>query len=281
MSKKLAQAGNFVVAGKLRQCHAVQTVAQCDGCRKVVMFWNRCDLFYCPQCSPRLSKMRLDGLMWWVETLKQPKHLVLTFANVESLTAEYIAKCKKSLAKFRRTKLFSGVRSGLWAMEITNKKRGWHLHFHLVIDAPWMDVREISRVWKKVNGGVGEIVWIESADKGGLRANLPRYVTKYCGKGFRPHDWTPEMLEEFVTAVEQGRTFGVFGELLGKRTEWRDFIKTLRKSRRECECGCASKSYYSQLEWQWKENFTGFDRGRPPPPISKTVLQFGWKFASE
>jgi hypothetical protein len=277
MSDKLREDGENETADKLWECHNFQTIAKCDGCNKVVRFWNRCDIFFCPQCSPRLSKMRLDGLMWWVESLRRPKHLVLTFENVVVLTKEYVSQCKKSLAKFRRTKLMRPVSAGLWAMEITNKGKGWHLHFHLVVEAPWLPVREISRVWKKVNGGAGEVVWIEDATRGGLRVNLPKYVTKYVGKGFRPHEWTAKQLGEFVRAVEGGRTFGVFGELLGKRKEWSEWLKVLRESRRKCECGCCSKRYFSEKEWLiHEEGVPGWPEVKAPPPGFQ-LTQYAWR----
>jgi len=208
--------------------------------------------------------MRLDGLMWWVETLRRPKHLVLTFRNVPVLTREYVQSCKKALGKFRRLKLMRPVTGGLWAMEITNEGKGWHLHFHLVCEMPFIPVQDISAAWKRCTDCESFIVHIEDATKGGMRANLPRYVTKYCGKGFRPHDWDAEQLGQFVRAVEGGRTFGVFGSLLGARAEWRAWLETFRQSRRVCECGCSEKRYFSEAEWQWKEHFTGYQGTAKP-----------------
>ena len=281
MSAKLAGGETHMASESLAQCHSFVTVAQCQGCQKTVKFWNRCDLFYCPQCSPRLSKMRLDGLMQWVESLKSPKHLVLTFQNVPILTKEYIHQCKAALGKFRRTKLFRSVKGGLWALEITNKEHGWHLHFHLVIESPFLPVREVSATWKKVNGGKGEVVWIEDASRGGLKANLPRYVTKYTGKGFRPHEWSAEKLRQFVVAMSGCRAFGVFGNLLGQRKAWREWLKTFRQSRRVCECGCSEKKYFSELEWQWKQQFTGWSGSDKPRPPTKIETQFMWRLFSQ
>ncbi len=243
LAAKLGSVGKSGLAFKLAECHTRLTVKQCHGCGRRNAFWNRCDIFYCPQCAPRLAAKRLKELTWWVDTLKQPKHIVLTLRNVDKLTSRFVADAKKALSRFRRTKLFSGVRGGLWAMEITNKGKGWHLHFHLVVDSPWMDVRAVSAAWSKSNDGKGEVVWVEDASRGGLRANLPRYVTKYCGKGFDISEWDEFTLADFVDAFASGRTFGVFGNLLGARGEWREFVRTSRIERRKCECGCGDFSY--------------------------------------
>jgi hypothetical protein len=258
LAARLRDCGMDDWAMKLAYCHNDRTTAICDGCSKRVVFWNRCDVFWCPQCSPRLAKLRLDGLMFFVEKMRQPKHIVLTLANVPELTSDYLRESQKSLTRLRRRRIFSGARSGLWAMEITNKGKGWHVHFHLVADVPWIPVRELSEAWKAASRGAGRVVWIEDASRGSLKANLPRYVTKYTGKGFSIHEWDSAQLGQFVTAIQGVRTFGVFGELLGARREWSDWLKSIRESNRKCECGCSSKRYYSDSELAWRDNFTGF-----------------------
>jgi hypothetical protein len=269
LAKHLDTGGLHELAKTFRECHSHQTTMVCDGCHKVSRFWNRCDVFFCPQCSPSLSSKRLKGLMFFVEAMSRTKHIVLTFKNVPHLTSEYLSWCKKKLAAFRRRKIFGGAVSGLWAMEITNEGNGWHVHFHLVVDVGWIDVRELSRIWADTCGDGSKIVWIEDATRGGLKANLPRYIAKYASKGFRPQDWTATQFCEFVLAVRDGRTFGVFGALLGKRAEWREWLAEFVLSKKTCECGCCTKRFYSQAEWEWlelqKEVHAG--RGQRPPPI--------------
>jgi len=281
LASKLFAVGNDAVAAKLRDCHNERTTKICCGCSKRTVFWNRCDLFYCPQCAPRLATKRLKELWFWVERIKQPKHLVLTLKNVPSLTPRFVSAAKKSLARFRRTKIFSGCRGGFWAMEITNKGKGWHVHFHLVVDSPWMDVRVISEKWKMCNGGAGEVVWIEDANKGGLRMNLPRYVTKYCGKGFDISEWNEFDLGDFVSAVSGGRTFGVFGNLLGQRGEWQEFLKRSKAERRKCECGCSEFKYFSDNELRVFDSGGFWKLENIPAARAPSARQFCWRFGIE
>jgi hypothetical protein len=251
LAGKLRAGGLDALAERFEGCHSQRTIIQCSGCAKISEFWNRCDTFYCPQCSPALSKKRLDGLMFFVDAMERTKHIVLTFKNVTRLTADYLSECKAKLGRFRRRKIFAGAKSGMWAMEVTNNGNGWHVHFHLVVDCAWIPVRELSAQWEKVCGDGSKVVWIEDATRGGLKANLPRYVCKYASKGFRPQDWSGEQFCEFVTAVADGRTFGVFGSLLGKRKEWREWLREHVASKKKCSCGCSLKKYFSPLEWDW------------------------------
>lgn len=273
LAAHLKSGGLLEESERLGDCHSRETFSICGGCRKVVKFWNRCDIFYCPQCAPRLAKKRLEGLMWFVEKMSQPKHIVLTMKNVDVLTREYVSSAKKKLAQFRRRKLFAGAKSGLWAMEVTKKDKGWHLHFHLVVDIRWIGVKELSREWSSVCGDGSKIVWVEDARRGSLRTNLPRYVTKYAGKGFRPHTWEAKDFCEFVEAMRDGRTFGVFGELLGVRAEWREWLKQALAERTRCECGCDKKFFRSPLEYQWQQ-LLNEGRGCRPPPELKICGEF-------
>jgi hypothetical protein len=269
LSEKLTLGGMHEEAAAFKSCHSYQTVMVCAGCSKVSRFWNRCDILFCPQCSPVLAKKRLEGLMFFVEKMVQTKHIVLTFKNVTRLTADYISDCKKKLGQFRRRKFFAGAKGGMWAMEITNNGNGWHLHFHLVVDVPWLDVRQLSAEWQRVCGDGSRIVWIEDATRGGLKANLPRYISKYASKGFRPQDWSGEQFCEFVRAMAGGRSFGVFGNLMGARKEWQAWLAEFVRTKKTCECGSCLKSFYTPQEWEFvlMQREARAERQNLPPPI--------------
>lgn len=276
LAEKLERGGLLEEAKTFRECHSYQTIMVCSGCAKISRFWNRCDVLFCPQCSPVIAKKRLSGLMFFVEKMKQTKHIVLTFKNVTRLTDDYIKNCKKKLLRFRNRKFFSGARSGMWAMEITNTGNGWHVHFHLVVDVGWLDVRLLSAEWQKICGDGSKIVWIEDATRGGLKANLPRYISKYASKGFRPQDWTGEQFCEFVRAMKGGRSFGVFGELLGVRKEWQAWLKDFLHIKKTCECGCSIKNFYAGNEYEWlllkREQYSGRDGIDPPKANCQQVF---------
>lgn len=278
MASKLASVGLDEVAGKLRHCHSFWSVRRCCGCNEAVRFWNRCDLFWCPQCSPRLASKRLTGLVWYVEKMKQPKHVVLTFRNVAVLTKSYLKSCLKAFQKLRRRKVWKPVRSGLWCMEITNEGNGWHVHYHLVIDSPWLAQSELSEAWKSCTEDGSFIVWVNSASHGSVRKNLPKYVTKYAGKGFRPHSWSAENLAEFVTAIDGVRTFGVFGDLVGQRKAHREFLNEVRTAKQVCSCGCRDFRYFSEMEWLIETELSLPPPVKKLPPFSKSAIELPLNF---
>src|SRR5205807_9085755 len=58
---KLRSIGKIHLAGKMTDCHTIETFKICTGCRRKSKFFNRCELFYCPVCAPRLSRERKES----------------------------------------------------------------------------------------------------------------------------------------------------------------------------------------------------------------------------
>jgi hypothetical protein len=66
----------------------------------------------------------------------------------------------------------------------------------------------------------------------------------------------------------------VFGSLYGKRTEWKEWIHSLKNELTKCPCGCNHTRYYNQQEWDAE----GCKAGGPVlsrPPPRDTQEEFG------
>ena len=75
---KLVAIGRTDLSARLKECHTIETCRVCNGCKRVVIFFNRCELHYCPECSPRLARERRESVEWWAKEIREPKHVVLT-----------------------------------------------------------------------------------------------------------------------------------------------------------------------------------------------------------
>jgi len=209
------------------------------------MFWNRCENFYCPSCQPALARERAESLKWWVHQIDQPKHVVLTTRNTAQLTFSQVKRFKHNLTRLRRSTFAKGWRGGMWSLEVTNEGQGWHLHAHLLIDATWIDERQLAIRWGKLVGQDFAIVAVRDA----RQRDYLKEVAKYAVKGSQLAAWSPMDIVCFVNAMQKQRTFGVFGSLYGKRTTWREWIVSLGESGRKCECGCDKWTFYSAEAW--------------------------------
>ncbi len=259
---KLKGAGQEHLAGKMQECHTLQTFRRCCGCRKTSSFWNRCDLFFCPVCAPRRARERKKEIEWWVKEIAQPKHIVLTVRNSDNISRDRVTWLKDSLAKLRRNKIFRAVRGGFYSLEVTNESRGWHLHLHILADVRYISQSELAIVWGKIVGQDFAIVKVKDC----RGADYLAEVTKYLMKGSELASWSGTDIADFIRAFTGLRTFGVFGSLYGKRTEWSEWIATIRDGHRTCDCGCSNWKLLSPDELTWTEQTIGDPSNAPAPP---------------
>ena len=272
---KLDSCGASDLADPLRECHVHWMVRKCDGCAKTTKFFNRCDKFFCPNCQPKLARLRAEGIHWWAANIRQPKHLVLTIRNFPVLTRRKIVRFQKAFVRLRRsvfatkTTTTNGITSypwqgGCFSLEVTNEGRGWHLHLHALIDCRFVDSAELARRWAKLVGQDFGIVKVKDCRDG----DYLREVTKYAVKGTDLATWPGEQIAEFIRAFARTRTFGTFGTLYKRREQFTAWLEQLKENRNACECGCEAYHLFSSDEWEWIQHTTGC---APPTPASAPI----------
>lgn len=246
LADKLEQAGLSNYAQKIRECHTTWVALRCRNCGTRYAIPNHCDLRFCPHCQRRLSKQRQQELEWWIRLLDRPKHVVLTVRNTEILTKEYIQWVKKCFGRLRRRKLAKSWRSGIYAIEVTNESRGWHVHIHALIEAPWIDQRELAKTWAEIVGQDFAIVWVGAAKDAGVA----KEVMKYTVKGNQLASWSPEEIRQYILATEGIRLFGRFGELNGEIARWKREVEEACDTGFKCVCGCSDFDRIDGLDYE-------------------------------
>lgn len=201
---------------------------------------------------------------WWTSLVSQPKHVVLTVKNVGDLTPGHVTQLQKWFGNLRRRKCCSNWVGGFYSIECTNEGNGWHLHIHALVEARWIDSAELSKNWDSTTGGFGRIVKVKDCRQ---RTYLSE-VTKYVAKGSQLAAWSPAQILAFVQAFSHKRTFGVFGKLYGARTEFAEFIATMKAAKPKCDCGSCSILYFTENEWLAREALAS-PTSKPIPPPSQ------------
>jgi predicted nucleic acid binding AN1-type Zn finger protein len=271
---KLRSVGRTVEAEKLEKCHTVFTVAQCSKCRKVQKFPNRCDLFYCAECQPRLSSDRRRAVEWWTKEISQPKHVVLTLKNTPELTSGHVRELIKWFGSLRRRKFARFWLGGFYRIEVTHEQHDWHLHLHALINAHWIDAIDLSRVWQEVTRGFGRIVKVKDC----RQKTYLNEVTKYVVTGGQIAAWDAADIATFIDAFDGVRTFGVFGDLYGKRTAFAEWFKAIRDARPGCPCGCNELHYFTEAQFLEKDFVAvGNTETIPPPKLPDLNITFGFE----
>lgn len=252
--------GGFAdLAADLPRCHDEMSHRRCNRCGHVDSFYNHCDLNWCPNCQRRLTAKRRDEVEFWAQRIAWPMHLVLTVRNRAKLTDSWLEELKRNLAKLRRSACFRGVAGGLWSLEITNESRGWHVHFHLLIDCEWLDTSAVAVRWGRLNGQAAAIIKAKRVTgKGYLRE-----VVKYTAKGASIAHWPASEIAQFVVATHGQRTFGTFGSLFKARADWSAYLEDHQPAGECPDCGADDWSFYNEDEW---EAWLIENEGLAPPP---------------
>lgn len=262
VAAKLRTVGANDLANTLDDCHSKLIRAQCTDCRTVKAYRNHCDNFWCPECQPRLARKRQEGLQWWVRELRRAKFVTLTLRNTRELQKSHVKDIKYWFTKLRRRAFCKNWIGGMYSIEVTNEGKGWHLHLHALVDAGYIDARQLSLEWNSVTSGSGYIVKVKDASQ----HNYLKEVAKYTAKGSEIAGWPATEIATFIDAFDGVKTFGVFGNLHGKRTEWKAWIDANSVAKKTCECGCEKFKYFDEQEWE--ASFckrTNPQSVRPPP----------------
>lgn len=251
--KKLLDVDRPALAEPLIRCHTEATVKLCTGCYVPKVYYNRCENFYCPQCAKRLANDRRKSVEWWTAHVTQPKHVVLTSRNTATFSAQRVREFKAAWSRLRRRAFAKNWRGGFYSLEVTNEGRGWHLHLHALIDAPWIDSGRLAAEWADCIGQDFAIVKVKDARAG----DYLRELCKYIVDGNQLASWKPEQIRDYIEAFKGQRTFGVFGQLYKLRKEHRDFLDEVQADKFTCECGCSSFRFFTEAEWEWFECVNG------------------------
>lgn len=258
---RLKSVGRNDLAVKLNTCHQERSVRVCSGCKSARIFWNRCELKWCPICAERLARERREAIEWWVAEVRQPKHVVLTAKNTDNFSKEYVQWFKGQFAKLRRSSFAKNWRGGFYSLEATWTDDA-HLHLHALVDAKWIDAGELARLWGALMGQDFAIVMVRDARDHSYLGEVAKYVVK----GSELAKWSGDKLARFIDAITGVRMFGVFGTLYSKRTEMREFLDAVRAGRVRCECGCSSYEVHDAHCWEIVTGQTSPSIASIPPP---------------
>jgi hypothetical protein len=225
----------------LDRCGRDECYKTCRDCGTWSTFYYQCSMKFCPLCNWRIARRRAEMLRMWSLTIRQPKHVVLTARNSETITREKLRWFGQCFAKFRRTKCWKKVRGGCISTEITNEGRGWHIHAHILVDVHWLDAAELAIEWGRAVGQDYAIVKVKDC----RGKEYLGEITKYVVKGAELVSWTPEDIAAFIAAIRGVRFFRTFGTLFKIAREIKEIIDGERPPAKPCKCGCEDFTFQS------------------------------------
>jgi len=201
------EAGYEELAQKLYDCQETEVLACCASCGNRWYVIQRCRQRVCPLCSYNEAKKRSQYLMAMTQHMKHPKMLTLTMPRSQDTPRNQIRFLRQCWNQLRRTALFKKVRGGAYQIELKPKPDGFHIHIHILMDAPYMPYQKVFSEWRRITGIEAPQVDIRAADNDSAKA----YVCKYTAKSADyTHDKTD--IVRWYEATKGQRLFATFGE---------------------------------------------------------------------
>jgi hypothetical protein len=180
---------------------------------------------------------RMEKLRCWSRAVENPMHVVLTQKNFKTVTPALLKSNVEHLAKVRRLKVFEQVKGGCVSVEMTNSiVEGWHLHSHWLVNARFIDMKQLAIDWGKLVGQHFAIVHFNNSKE----KSFLEEVCKYVCKPSEMVNWTAAELIDFIESARGRRFFFTFGDLFHKGKEIREFLAQ-STGKQGCQCSqCAS-----------------------------------------
>ena len=139
--------------------------------------------------------------------MTHPKLVTLTIERWDDDPREGIRYLRAQTNRMRRTKLFSCVKGGAYQIELKRKPIGWHIHIHLLLDAPYIPYQKLFSEWKRITGQAYVSTDIRSASTRAAREYVVKYPTKSAS-----FDTHPETIVDWYEATKGLRLFATFGK---------------------------------------------------------------------
>ena len=254
-AKAFEDAGYPDLAQKLHDCETTNALVCCSNCGKHWYVLNRCRQRVCVMCSFRVAQERKEFLCYMTKNMPHPKLITLTQRAWKGPPKEGIKRIRLAFNKLRRTKLFQTVRGGAYIIEVIPKPGYWHIHMHILVDAPFIPYRRLFSEWKKILG--------EKAPQVDVRAASDKHAREYIAKDASKnivYYVKPEMVVAWYEATKGLRLFATFGTWFNVKIAEQLEFDAWEKVKPVCPfCGSANTCFYARdgpwvMGWDlWKE----------------------------
>ena len=246
----------------LEACGSLVGVKKCGECQHIdegsLVAVSTCKVRLCTSCQRKRAEVMKRIVDMAMELIDKPRMVTLTVKNGWNLK-ERVKHLVESFKRLRRRDFWKDkVRGGLAFMEVTfDEEKGWHPHFHVMVDSKFMNVFELSSEWNEVTGD-SSIVDIRLAWDA---RELAKYVTK-VGDLLKVKDPVKrmEIVRDYMLGMKRVRMMVAFGNLYGQgfREEAKKWLKEEGKKKveeSEClNCGSVGKWLYCLIPYDKLED---------------------------
>lgn len=200
-------AGYDSLAAKLEDCHTTNQLAICSHCGHHWYVINRCRQRVCAVCSWQVATERQRYILALTRNMQHPKMITLTTPPVTSDPKDGIRRLREAWHKLRKHPIMSAVRGGAYTIEVVVREDYYHIHMHVIIDAPYIPYKALFGAWREIIKCRAPQVDIRACST----ATARKYIAKDAAKNHVMHT-TDEQIVKWYEATHGLRLWATFGD---------------------------------------------------------------------
>lgn len=202
---------------RFRNCGSMAGVWKSESTGALKVLANHCRNRWCPRCRGYVQARTRRRIEKWLATADRSKlkFVTLTLKASSRPLSGHLAHLLKSFRRLRSSLFWRALSvRGIGVAETTRGATGqnWHLHLHLIIEAPYVDARLLSAAWRTASNG-SFIVNVKAVRKDQPQEKLVDYLAGYMAKeppGVAATD--AKLVAEWVTALTANHWVVAFGQ---------------------------------------------------------------------
>lgn len=245
-SEEFDQHGYAEVAQQLRDCHETEVLACCGHCGQSWYILNRCRLRVCPLCSYEVSVKRGHYLLALTNMMQYPKLLTLTMDRWAGNPHEGIKYLRGKWNLLRKHPLFATVIGGAYQIEVLPHPEGYHIHMHVLIDAPFIPYQKLFSAWAQIIEQNAPQIDIRAARTKPQRI----YAAKHAAKSADFYA-DPATVVAWYEATKGQRLFATFGKWYNAKLEELPGQALLEPQEPACPFCGAERSVFLARDGPW------------------------------
>lgn len=230
------------LADKLKSCETTRTLCCCANCGKHWYVLTHCRHRICVLCSFKIAQERQKFLMYMTKGMQHPKLITLTMEAWTGEPRAGIKKLRDALTKLRRTQVWAMVKGGAYTIELIPKDDFWHIHVHLLVDAPFIPHQKLFSEWRECIQQHVPQVDIRSASSEKAR----KYIVKDASKNIVFY-CDPEKIVDWFFATQNVRLFATFGTWYHAKIQEQLELEAFEEFEPACPfCGATHAVFYAR-----------------------------------
>lgn len=171
---------------RFRRCGSRAVVQRSQATGRLRVVAEHCRNRWCPRCRSYAAARTRRRVERFARSATRLKLLTLTLKPSSAPLREQVAFLWTSFRRLRQSRWWRELNpAGIAVLETTRpRNERWHLHLHAVLDAPYIDARQLSAEWRRASRGsfIVDVRAVKARTEQEATDRVATYVASYVSK---------------------------------------------------------------------------------------------------